>query len=85
VGVIGSDTKRARFVSRLRADGLDPSRLTCPIGLPGLTGKHPGEIAVSVAAQLISQAEVTAIVAEAKIVSDNNCLGCAAPCIETAP
>jgi xanthine dehydrogenase accessory factor len=54
VGLIGSQTKRARFVSRLRADGIDSSRLTCPIGLPGITGKDPGIIAVSTLAQLLS-------------------------------
>jgi xanthine dehydrogenase accessory factor len=54
IGLIGSQTKRARFVSRLRADGIDPSRLTCPIGLPGITGKDPGIIAVATLAQLLS-------------------------------
>jgi xanthine dehydrogenase accessory factor len=28
-------------------------RMVCPIGIPGLPGKHPGEIAVAVAAQLL--------------------------------
>ena len=28
-------------------------RMVCPIGLPELSGKHPGEIAVAVAAQLM--------------------------------
>lgn len=85
VGVIGSDTKRARFSSRLRADGLDPARLTCPIGIAGLTGKHPGEIAVAVAAQLLSL-PAPAIAAPAKeIVSDNKCLGCATSCGEQTP
>jgi xanthine dehydrogenase accessory factor len=54
VGLIGSQTKRARFVSRLQADGVDPSRLTCPIGLPGITGKEPGVIAVATLAQLLT-------------------------------
>ncbi|MFV3075310.1 xanthine dehydrogenase accessory protein XdhC [Niveispirillum fermenti] len=54
VGVIGSQTKRARFASRLAVAGQDAARLVCPIGLPGLTGKHPGEIAVAVAAQILS-------------------------------
>lgn len=80
VGVIGSDTKRARFASRLRADGLDPARFTCPIGLPGLTGKHPGEIAVAVAAQLLSQPAPSPNCEAVEIVSDNNCLSCATPC-----
>lgn len=54
VGMIGSATKRARFVSRLRADGIDPARLTCPVGLPGVEGKQPAVIAIAVAAQILS-------------------------------
>jgi len=54
VGLIGSRTKRARFVSRLQADGIDQTRLVCPIGLPGIVGKEPDVIAVAVLAQLLS-------------------------------
>lgn len=60
LGLIGSDTKRARFVSRLRAIGLPPamlSRLTCPIGVPGIASKEPAAIAAAVAAQLLIIAE----------------------------
>jgi xanthine dehydrogenase accessory factor len=56
IGMIGSATKRARFLSRLGGDGLADSqraRLTCPIGVPGIAGKAPEIIAVSVAAQLL--------------------------------
>ena len=56
VGLIGSATKRARFVSRLQAEGLDattPGRLTCPIGMSGITGKEPDVIAIAVLAQLL--------------------------------
>ncbi len=53
IGLIGSHTKRARFVSRLDADGIDVTRLTCPVGLPGITGKEPAVIAAAVAAQLL--------------------------------
>jgi hypothetical protein len=56
IGLIGSATKRARFVSRLAADGLDagaPGRLTCPIGVDGITGKEPDVIAIAVLAQLL--------------------------------
>lgn len=56
VGLIGSRTKRARFDSRLRDDGLsdaDLARLTCPIGAPTLKGKEPAVIAVSIMAQLL--------------------------------
>lgn len=57
VGTIGSATKRARFVSRLRRAGLTEDRLGrlyCPIGLPGIGTKLPAEIAISVAAQLLA-------------------------------
>ena len=54
VGLIGSATKRARFLSRLARDGVDTTRLTCPIGLPGIVGKEPEVIAAATAAQLLS-------------------------------
>lgn len=53
VGLIGSETKRARFVSRLAKDGIGPDRLTCPIGLPGPKGKEPEVIAIATLAQLL--------------------------------
>lgn len=60
VGVIGSATKRARFVSRLRALGLAEetvSRMVCPIGMPGLAGKEPAVIAAGVAVQMLDMRE----------------------------
>jgi xanthine dehydrogenase accessory factor len=53
LGLIGSVTKRARFVSRLRNDGLSDESLVCPIGVPQLRSKDPEVIAVSVAADLL--------------------------------
>ena len=55
VGLIGSDTKRARFATRLRELGLGDrlSRLTCPIGIPGIESKLPAAIAAAVAAELL--------------------------------
>jgi xanthine dehydrogenase accessory factor len=53
VGLIGSRTKRARFLSRLAAQGVDAARLTCPIGLSGISGKEPEVIAVATLAQLL--------------------------------
>ena len=55
-GLIGSLPKKRKFEQRLAAKGFDDSiisRLTCPIGISGITGKEPGMIAVSVAAQLL--------------------------------
>jgi xanthine dehydrogenase accessory factor len=54
VGLIGSRTKRARFVARLAAEGVDATRLTCPIGLPGITGRAPEVIAIATLAQLLA-------------------------------
>ena len=59
VGLIGSNTKAARFRHRFEARGIDAAliqRLVCPIGLPGISGKEPEVIAVSVVAQLLSLA-----------------------------
>ena len=56
-GLIGSAAKRARFEARMRAKGwsaTDLARLTSPIGLAGVGGKQPGEIAVAVAAELLT-------------------------------
>jgi xanthine dehydrogenase accessory factor len=53
VGLIGSKTKRARFLSRLAADGIDGAGLTCPIGLPGIGGREPEAIAIATLAQLL--------------------------------
>ena len=55
-GLIGSVTKRRRFVKRLRQQGMLPqdiARLTCPIGVDGITGKKPAEIAIAVAAEIL--------------------------------
>jgi xanthine dehydrogenase accessory factor len=57
LGLIGSKTKHAKFKKRLSAADIDDKtieRLTCPIGISAVTGKHPREIAVSVAAELLS-------------------------------
>jgi xanthine dehydrogenase accessory factor len=57
VGVIGSGSKARRFRLRLAHRGLPQARiddLACPIGLAGVPGKQPAEIAVAVAGQLIA-------------------------------
>ena len=56
VGLIGSESKRARFEKRFREVGIAQARidaLACPIGLPGIAGKEPAIIAASVVAQLL--------------------------------
>ena len=60
LGLIGSDTKRARFVKRLGQAGVSAGaleRLVCPIGLPGIKSKEPASIAASVAADLLIRRE----------------------------
>ena len=55
-GLIGSLSKRRRFERQLQKQGLSEGalqRLTCPIGVPGIQGKQPVEIALAVAAQLL--------------------------------
>jgi xanthine dehydrogenase accessory factor len=42
LGLIGSATKRARFLHRFEARGIAPealARLTCPIGVPGIAAR----------------------------------------------
>jgi xanthine dehydrogenase accessory factor len=56
VGLIGSATKRARFENRLSEATVDAARiaaLICPIGVGGITSKHPAAIAAAVAAQIL--------------------------------
>ncbi len=63
LGLIGSKTKRARLARRLAEAGHPPEimrRLTCPIGIDGISGKTPGEIAVAVAAELLRLREAGA-------------------------
>ena len=55
-GLIGSKTKKNRFIHRFEQRGLAAesiARMTCPIGVGGIEGKEPEVIAVSVAAQLL--------------------------------
>jgi xanthine dehydrogenase accessory factor len=56
VGLIGSATKRARFVSAMQKIGIAPraiERLQCPIGLVDIRDKAPAVIAASVVAQML--------------------------------
>jgi xanthine dehydrogenase accessory factor len=58
LGLIGSKSKRNQFEKRLLARGFTAAqvaRITCPIGrsVP-VRGKHPGAIAVAVAAELLA-------------------------------
>jgi len=55
-GLIGSISKRRRFEKRFRAQGMqerDIERLVCPIGVDGISGKKPAEIAVAATAEVL--------------------------------
>lgn len=57
IGLIGSATKWARFARRLAALGLDPDRITCPIGDKGM-GKAPHQIAAGTLMALTERAHL---------------------------
>ncbi len=55
-GLIGSRSKRRRFEKRYRQQGMSRETLDsliCPIGVDGINGKKPAEIAVAVAAEIL--------------------------------
>ena len=59
-GLIGSVTKRRRFEKRFRQQGLSQGaidRLVCPIGVTGISGKKPAEIAIAAAAEILQAHE----------------------------
>ena len=59
LGLIGSETKKARFIHRFEERGIAPAtieRMTCPIGIEGISGKEPEIIAMAVVAQLLQRA-----------------------------
>ena len=58
LGLIGSETKRQRFVHRFEQRGIAPdvmARMTCPIGVAGIHDKSPEIIAMAVVTQLLQQ------------------------------
>ena len=62
-GLIGSRSKRRRFEKRFRQQGLSQAgidSLVCPIGVDGISGKKPAEIAVAAAAEVLKCYEQTA-------------------------
>ena len=59
-GLIGSLSKRRRFEKRYRAEGMPAAaleKLVCPIGVAGITGKKPAEIAVAASAEVLQAYE----------------------------
>jgi len=61
VGLIGSASKRARFLSRLRQAGVPDAGFAafkCPIGVAGITSKEPAIIAAATVAELLERDEM---------------------------
>ncbi len=59
-GLIGSLSKRRRFEKRFRELGIPRASidaLVCPIGVDGISGKKPAEIAVATAAEILKVKE----------------------------
>ena len=72
-GLIGSLSKRRRFEKRFRQQGMSPAilaALTCPIGVDGISGKKPAEIAVAAAAEVLQSYERT-VAASSPALPDN--------------
>jgi xanthine dehydrogenase accessory factor len=72
-GLIGSQTKRAKFVRRFAARSVDPAaieRLTCPIGVAGVEGSAPEIVAVAAVAQLLQVASARDRLAPAQLEVD---------------
>ena len=68
-GLIGSLSKRRRFEKRFRQQGMSQGlidTLVCPIGVAGISGKKPAEIAVSAAAEILKIREAAADVVVAE-------------------
>ena len=69
-GLIGSATKKARFLRRLAERGIPQTtlaRMTCPIGVAGIAGKEPEVIALAVVAQLLQQPPTPATPAQSAL------------------
>ena len=55
-GLIGSLAKRRNFETRLRRRGFGAqqfARMTCPIGIGGISSKQPAQIAIAVVAEIL--------------------------------
>ena len=89
LGLIGSASKSARFRSRLLRGGLSRetvSGLTCPIGVPGVSSKLPGAIAIAISAQLLQQATPKPPRgASSGVRAEMDAPGCAGGCSSCAP
>lgn len=61
VGMIGSKTKKARFISKFKKLGMPQNiinQMTTPIGLTTIKSKKPQSVAISIIADLLSRIEI---------------------------
>jgi len=90
LGLIGSNSKGARFRSRLARDGVSAeriARLQCPISAGSIASKWPAAIAVAVAFDLLRDIGCEAVQAQARVPSPAaaetcagvDCASCRAP------
>jgi xanthine dehydrogenase accessory factor len=88
-GLIGSQSKAARFRSRLRRAGIGAAAIAamqCPVGLTAIRSKLPAAIAVGIVAQLlalVTRAQTTAT--QAATACDPQCGRCAESPASIAP
>jgi len=71
-GLIGSTSKRRRFEKRFRQQGMSQAeidKLVCPIGVDGISGKKPAEIAIAAAAEVLRAYEQSR--QEARVLPEN--------------
>ena len=82
LGLIGSKTKRARFIHRFEQRGIPSdriARMTCPIGIAGIDGKEPEMIAIAVVAQLLQHQRQAASAREAQSPAHRTASTCPTP------
>jgi xanthine dehydrogenase accessory factor len=75
LGLIGSRSKRRRFEQRMKKIGMAPAlleRLTCPIGIRGVGGKRPAEIAIAVSAELLRIKAAMSVVDDGSTENNDN-------------
>jgi xanthine dehydrogenase accessory factor len=87
LGLIGSQSKGARFRARLARDGVSAAlieRLTCPIGVDGVDSKWPAAIAVGVAAQLLQGLGKSRTHSQVSVCATTDCQTCSSAPVHSA-
>jgi len=75
LGVIGSVTKGRKFRQRLAAKDYPQSaidHLHCPMGKAGISGKHPMEVAIAIAAQVMDLYQKFEAVSDKNLTAKNS-------------